>query len=118
MKRHDIMTLPGAERAYVEEQKIAGYLLSFSSEDGQHKAAFFERFGFMVDDWRALADALVQHASHGLVSAVEANEPFGLIYVVEGPLRTPTGRRPDVRSVWEVREHGAAPRLITAYPVG
>jgi hypothetical protein len=42
---------------------------------------------------------------------------FGPRYAVEGELNTPTGRRPRVRTVWQMDKGAIAPRLISAYPL-
>ena len=42
---------------------------------------------------------------------------FGPRFEVEGSLATPDGRRPRVRTVWQVDEGREAPRLITAHPL-
>jgi hypothetical protein len=42
---------------------------------------------------------------------------FGIKYVIEGPLTTPDGRAPIVRSVWFVETGRDRPRFITAYPL-
>ncbi len=107
--------MPGVVSAYAEEQKVAGYLLSTEHPDGRGKATFFMSFGFRVEVWEELSEALLRHARDN--ELVEAEEtPFGVQYVVEGPLRVPDGRTPAVRSVWERRPGGGGPRLITAYP--
>lgn len=111
------MTLPNAENVFVEERKVTRYLLSLESEDGQHKAAFFFRFGFSVEDWRLFAVALCQHGQENEVVKVTDRGEFGKLYVVEGPLVTPDGRNPVLRSVWEIVPENAAPRLVTAYPL-
>lgn len=38
-------------------------------------------------------------------------------FEVEGELRCPDGRRPRVRTVWQLDQGEVAPRLITAYPL-
>jgi hypothetical protein len=43
------MRLPNVAAAVVPSEKIIGYLLSLEHRDGQHKAAFFLRFGFGAD---------------------------------------------------------------------
>ena len=40
---------------------------------------------------------------------------FGPRYAVEGELNTPSGRRPHVRTVWQMDEGTVEPRLISAY---
>jgi hypothetical protein len=42
------MNLPNRENAAIPEAKITEYLLSDSHRDGQHKAAFFRRFGYRL----------------------------------------------------------------------
>ena len=51
----DILKLPRARRARVDEGKVAGYLLSKDHPDGRSKAAFFGRFGFTAARWELLA---------------------------------------------------------------
>jgi hypothetical protein len=110
------MRLPNAERASVPARKITHYLLSTSHRDGQHKAVFFQSFGFTVESWEVLGSALLQHArAHAVTEIVPT--PFGLNYVVEGALSTPDGRQPRVRVVWFVANHGEAATLATAYPL-
>lgn len=41
----------------------------------------------------------------------------GTTYLVEGPLETPSGRRPRLRTIWLVETSKFAPRFITAYPL-
>jgi hypothetical protein len=107
--------LPNAEMAYVEERKITEYLLALGHPDGHDKAAFFMRFGFRPDNWERLAEALLVHARENELAEREETL-YGVQYAVDGPLRTPNGRSPPVRSVWEQRPGAAGPRLITAYP--
>lgn len=110
------MRLPNAAQAVVPQQKITGYLLSFSHRDGRDKATFFSRFGFSASDWPALATALRQHAIDHGVSKIE-DSPFGTRYVIEGPIITPDKRNPAVRSVWFIETGEEIPRFVTAYPL-
>ncbi|HEX6290223.1 MAG TPA: hypothetical protein VFZ66_13605 [Herpetosiphonaceae bacterium] len=97
------------------QQKITAYLLSLSHRDGQSKARFFMRFGFVPAQWEILATALRQHARDHEVQQVEPS-PFGTRYVVAGPLVAPDGRGPLVRVVWFIETGETIPRLVTAYP--
>lgn len=116
--------MPGGARAYVEERKVRDYLLSREHPDGRTKAAYFESFGFRVEAWQTLAEALLRHGALGdLVETTTT--PFGVQYAVVGPLECPDGRRPTVRSVWEASPDDSGPgsepgygqpRLVTAYP--
>jgi len=107
--------LPKATHLRVERRKITEYLLCPTHPEGRSKAAFFQNFGFSPERWQELADALRAHgATCPVVRVVES--AFGTRYTVEGPLDTPSGRRPAVRTVWILEEGLAAPRLITAFP--
>ncbi len=109
------MKLPRAEEAVVPREKVTDYLLSSSHRTGRAKAEFFTRFGFTVEGWWALADALKRHAASCEVEAVQKTA-YGTRYTIEGPLETPDGRNPRVRTVWFVEAGGLASRLVTAYP--
>ena len=110
------MKLPNAAQARVDREKITEYLLSLGHPDGRSKAEFFSRFGFRLQDWRLLQQALRRHVLvNDVVQVVESI--YGERYTVEGPLETPGGRQPLVRSVWILEAGASAPRLITAYPV-
>ncbi len=110
------MELPNIEQVVVPRVKVVDYLLSQTHRDGQHKAAFFRRFGFTPDRWQELAAALKQHAAgHGVTR--EELSPFGRRFVVEGIMNCPNGREPLVRSVWFLRTEETVPRFVTAYPL-
>ena len=110
------MKLPNAEQAVVEREKIADYLLNPAHRYGASKARFFAAFGFRVEEWERFAEALREHGrTHEVARTRETG--FGPRYLVEGKLNTPDGRRPPVRSVWQLDRGEVAPRLITAYPL-
>ena len=109
-----MMRLPNADGVVVPEEKITKYLLAETHPTGRGKARFFMSFGFRAADWRGLATALLHHAQHRPVVAVETTQ-FGCRYVVEGPITSPDGRNPNIRSVWFVEKEGGSPRLVTAY---
>jgi hypothetical protein len=110
------MRLPNAERAVVEREKIADYLLNAAHRFGASKARFFAEFGFRMEQWEQLAEALREHGRRHEVARVRETG-FGPRYTIEGELNTPGSRRPRVRSVWQMDEGAIAPRLITAYPL-
>ena len=111
-----VMKLPNAHLAVVEEKKIVEYLLNDSHRFGASKARFFVAFGFTVAAWRVLAEALREHARVGEVAST-TETGFGPRHEVDGPLTAPDGRRPRVRTVWQIDVGEVAPRLITAYPL-
>jgi hypothetical protein len=108
--------LPSHENAVIPQRKIAEYLLSSSHRDGRHKAAFFIQFGFSPERWEEMALALRRHAADNEVAKQE-DSPFGIRYVIEGPLIAPDGRMPVVRVVWFISTSETTPNLVTAYPL-
>lgn len=78
------------------------------------KHSFFAAFGFGPAQEAALASALLRIAREG--DATAETSPFGTKYLVEGNVRTPTGRTLHLRTVWIVEPSEPRPRLVTAYP--
>ncbi len=110
------MKLPNGEEAYVAREKITHFLLRHNHKYGQSRARFFSRFGFRIDKWQELADALLnQGTRHEVIDIIEID--IGVKYVVDGEIETPDDRNPVVRTVWMVDTGTDAPRLITAYPI-
>jgi hypothetical protein len=110
------MKLPNAGEAHVERAKVVDYLLSTTHPDGAPKAAFFLRFGFSVEKWQVMAEALCFHARDNDVGNSVASS-YGVRYTVDGVVQSPDGRNPLIRSVWIVEKGSRRPRLITAHPL-
>lgn len=107
--------LPNAGTALVNPVRLAGYLLSRSHPVGGPKAAFFARFGFDASAPHILATALLRHASLHEVAAITPT-PYGTKFEIAGPLDTPDGRSPLVRTVWIILYEETDPRFVTAVP--
>jgi len=88
----------GYECAFVRPEKITCYLLSEKHPAGRHKAMFFSQFGFTLVFWRQLEIALLGHAAQHEVTHRKVT-PFGCVYVIDGPLQTPDGRTPFIRTI-------------------
>ena len=110
------MKLPNADKLVVEREKVADYLLNPAHRFGASKARFFTHFGFRLAAWEQLAQALREHGRKHEVTKLRETG-FGPRYEVEGRLPCPNGRRPQVRTVWQLDEGAVAPRLLTAYPL-
>jgi hypothetical protein len=63
-----------------------------------------------------LAAGIREHVCKNEVRKVKETG-FGPRYEVVGELMAPDGRRPRVRTVWQLDHGQVAPRLITAYPL-
>lgn len=107
--------LPNASGAIVPEAKITRYLLDLTSKQGKSKAQFFMAFGFTIEAWEELANALRQHAYTYEITSIRET-PYGVHYVIEGAVETPDGRNPMIKSVWRLLDDGQTPSLVTAYP--
>jgi hypothetical protein len=105
------MRLPKADEAIIELEKVTSCLLNPVHRYGASKARFFQAFGLAEQ----LRSALHEHAKENEVIRTR-DMGFGRRYEVHGRLNCPDGRRPLVRSVWQIEEGDIAPRLITAYP--
>ncbi len=108
--------LPDADLVRVDRAKVVDYLLSRTHPDGRSKAEFFTRFGFKVENWQVLADALGAVGISNPVTAV-VQSPHGTRYTVDGPMQSPYGRTPRIRTVWIVAPGHPGPGLVTAHPL-
>ncbi|MBK6638574.1 MAG: hypothetical protein IPH08_06225 [Rhodocyclaceae bacterium] len=108
--------LPNSAQAQVQQAKIVGYLLNLTHADGGPKAAFFIARGFVAERWDEMADALVTQGRNNPVTKIVAH-PWGVRYQVDCHCPTPDGANPCIRTVWELADVLAAPRLLTAYPL-
>lgn len=101
--------------AKVEERKILDYLLSTDHPVGGDKAVALLAAGYTREEWLRLRDDLLELARHGGVVA-EHQTQFGIKHVVDGVIRSPTGRMMGLRTVWISDGPDDPPRLVTAYP--
>jgi hypothetical protein len=53
------MKLPNALLAVVEREKVVDYLLNRAHRYGASKAEFFSQYGFVLEKWELLAQALL-----------------------------------------------------------
>ncbi|HEV3144125.1 MAG TPA: hypothetical protein VGZ47_09600 [Gemmataceae bacterium] len=109
------MNLPNADRVHVAKEKITDYLLNPKHPDGAAKAAFFAALGFKLEAWEVLAGALREVAARNPIGK-KTDTLHGTKYIIDGALKTPSGKTPVVRTVWIVDQGADTPRLVTAYP--
>jgi len=108
--------LPNAQKAVIDREKLAGYLLSRAHPLGRFKAPIFARMGYWSDNCQSLADDLrAQHLSQDARPLGGPNE-YGVKYEIRAPLQGPIGRARVVVSIWIVRINEDVPRFVTAYP--
>lgn len=109
------MTVPNADQAIIAPDKLTGYLLNVSHKRGGPKARLLLRVGYRADDSQRLeADLRTQHLSLDVTRT--SDNAFGVVYEIEGPIKTPSGRIMRFCSVWQVDTGTDVPRFITMYP--
>lgn len=109
------MKVPNAKRAVIATDKLTGYLLNLSHKRGGAKARLLVSFGYRSDSPETLeADLRQQHLPLD-VTDTEQN-PYGVVYEIDGPITTPSGRAVRFRSVWQIDTGADVPRFITMYP--
>jgi hypothetical protein len=109
------MTVPNADRAIIAPEKITAYLLNVSHKRGGPKARLLLSLGYRPDDRRRLeSDLRTQHLSLDVTRTSE--NAYGVVYEVEGPIRTPGGKNVRFCSIWQVDTGTDVPRFITMYP--
>jgi len=109
------MKLPNAEKAVVEREKIADYLLNPAHPDNGGKADFFGRLGFRRSEWKTLVSAFLALARKTEV-AQSLKSPHGEKYVIVGRIESPDGKPAAVQTIWIVDSGSDVARLVTAYP--
>ena len=109
------MTVPNAEHAIVAPEKVTGYLMNVSHRRGGPKARLLLSVGFRLDDPQRLeSDLRTQHLSLDVTRTSE--NAYGVVYEIEGPIRTPGGKNVLFCSIWQVDTGTEVPRFITMYP--
>ena len=94
---------------------LTAYLLNVSHKRGAAKARLLLCLGYRsVDPERLESDLRTQHLSLDVTRTSE--NAYGVVYEIEGPIKTPTGRTVRFCSVWQVDTGTDVPRFITMYP--
>ena len=95
---------------------MTGYLLSPASSKSRSRSRFFTAFGFRTDEPQRLIDAIHRHPETGLVTRLP-DDAFGQRWNVVGPIITPDGRNPVIRTGW-IKDTAGRARFVTAIPRG
>jgi Domain of unknown function (DUF4926) len=104
------MTIPNADRAIFAPEKITGYLLNVSPKRGGPKARLLLSVGYRVDDPQRLElDLRTQHLSLDVTRTVE--NAYGVVYEIEGPIKTPSARLLRFCSIWQLDTGSEVPKL-------
>jgi hypothetical protein len=78
--------LPNAAAAHVAESKVRDYLLNSGHPQNGGKSAYFKAFGFAVEQWTMMRDALVEHATVNRLTGT-SRSPHGTKHTVRCSIR-------------------------------
>lgn len=110
------MRLPNSGKAVIPREKLINYILSETHSTGKFKARFFLGLGFNERNVSLLEGSL-----YILANSEEIQEEYptiyGIKYVLEGKMNTPSGRIVKIRTVWIIEHSQSRPRFITMYPL-
>jgi hypothetical protein len=105
------------EKAYVPLSKLKDYLLSETHSVGKSKAKLLRSVGFNEMNTNLLKEGLIAIARAGDIKEV-VSSPYGVKYLIDGMLKTPTGGFIKMRTIWTIDKGQVRPRFVTAYPLG
>jgi hypothetical protein len=110
-----VMTVPNADRAIIAAGKLTTYLLNVSHKRGAAKARLLLSVGYRSDAPQALeSDLRTQHLA---LNATRTSEnTYGVVYEIEGPIKTPSGKIVRFCSIWQIDTGTEVPRFITMFP--
>ena len=109
------MQLPNHAQAYIQSNKLTGYLLSETHPIGKAKAKFFRGLEFDETNVDILEQELLNLAqTQAIHETVETTH--GVKYIIIGPIETPSGKPVTILTVWIIDIGKDAPRFITARP--
>jgi hypothetical protein len=109
------ITVPNADRAIIATEKLTGYLLNLSHKRGGPKARLLQSVGYRSENPQTLeSDLRAQHLSLDITRMHET--AYGVVYEIERPIKTPSGKSGRFCSVWQVDTGTGVPRFLTMYP--
>ena len=109
------MTLPDWGSADVPETKLHLYLLSETHPTGKAKALLLANLGYDMNNVEQLQQDLLSIANSGNITGI-VTSAYGTKYIIEGPLKSPSGNTLMMRTVWITEVGDLRPRFVTAYP--
>jgi hypothetical protein len=110
------MRTPNADHAIVDDEKILDYLLATAHPVGGSKAIFFRSIGFNERNIKLFRVQLLKIVKTCTVQEVKIS-PYGVKYIVDGVIESPTDQKIQVRTIWIIEEGKNIARLVTAHPI-
>lgn len=110
------MRLPFRKSAYIPREKLTDYLLSETHTVGKLKAKLFRKVGFNETNVSLLEKSLLNIAyTQEVINIIDSIH--GIKYVIDGEIKTPSGKILEIRTVWILEASKNDPRFVTTYPV-
>ncbi|HEX8422608.1 MAG TPA: hypothetical protein VF634_04315 [Pyrinomonadaceae bacterium] len=105
--------LPNYEKAVILRDKLEGYVLNPTHDEGKHKARVFKSaLGFEQSDWEELTRRILDELPyHEAISQGEGL--WGRKYLVILPIAGLNGNTADVETVWIIKPKTDFPTLVT-----
>ena len=105
--------LPNYEKAVILRDKLAGYALDPTHDEGRHKARVFKSaLGFEQSDWEELKRRILDELPYH--EAIPQGEGlWGIKYLVILPIAGLNGNTADVETVLIIRPKTDFPTLVT-----
>ena len=109
------MPLPNVDQAIIAVEKLQSYLLNTAHRRGGAKARLLLSLGYRTESPEVLeSDLRTQHLARE--AARSSKNAYGVVYEIEGPIVTPSGRAVGFCSIWQIDTGSETPRFITMYP--
>lgn len=99
----------------ISESKLIDYLLNKNHSVGAHKAIYFEKLGYDVNNWQILRESLLEHLETSENVDILENQ-FGVKIVIINKLKCINGKEPEIKSVWFIENKEIILKFVTAYP--
>ncbi len=109
------MKLPKLFTIQIPDEKISDYLLSKVHKLGSLKAAYFNSYGFTLENRNEFVSAITDLINEFEIINQTENE-YGMLYVVDGSIKSPSKKIITLRTIWIVEHHTIIARLVTVYP--
>lgn len=105
--------LPNYEKAVISRDKLEGYVLNPTHDEGRHKARVFKSaLGFEQSDWEELKRRILDELPyHEAISQGEGL--WGRRYLVILPIAGLNTKTADIETVWIIRPKTNFPTLVT-----
>jgi hypothetical protein len=108
--------LPNNTKAYIPKEKLTHYLFSEVHIVGKYKAKFFRSIGYNESNITLFTNELQNFVRTNEVKEA-ITSTYGIKYIIDGELKTPSGITIKVRTIWIIEKDKRIPRFVTVYPV-